>query len=140
VTIVGSNQRPARRSATSYAACTPDAEWKISTVWARHRIRASGGISYSFSPRGCPRPSQCSSSARIASAVRSDRPTRRAISAPRSQRASISDFVTSPSSRIASRRSTRVRTDRPGVTVRADHRNAANGLDQSIRFDANFAE
>ena len=55
---------------------TPAVAWKISTVCARHRMRASSGISSPARPRGWPRPSQCSSSARIASAVRSERPIR----------------------------------------------------------------
>ena len=44
----GSNQPPLRFLATSRAAATPPSAWKISAVWARHRIRASSGIS---SPR-----------------------------------------------------------------------------------------
>ena len=83
------------------AAATPPAAWKISTVWARQTMRASSGISSPRRPRGWPRPSQCSSSARIASAVSVVRPIRSAISAPRSQRACISERVTSPSSLIA---------------------------------------
>ena len=55
--------RPAAR------ASSPRAAWKISTVCARHRIRAPSGISSPRSPSGWPRPSQCSSSARIAAAV-----------------------------------------------------------------------
>ena len=102
-------------------------------------MRPSSGISVPARPRGWPRPSQCSSSARIASAVRSERPTSFAISAPRSQRASISERVTSPSSLIASSRSSRARSERPGATVRADHTNADSGLAQSVRLAVRFA-
>ena len=73
-TSSGSNQAPLRRAATSYAARGPPAAWKISAVWAKQRIRASSGISSPRSPRGCPPPSQCSSSARIASAVSRSKP------------------------------------------------------------------
>ena len=51
----------------------PPAAWKISAVWARQRMRASGGISSPRSPSGMPRPSQCSSRLRIAAAVPSER-------------------------------------------------------------------
>ena len=71
------------------------------TVCARQTMRASSGISSPRRPSGWPRPSQCSSSARIASAVSVLRPISSAISAPRSQRACISRRVTSPSSLIA---------------------------------------
>ena len=57
-----------------------------------------------------------------------------AISAPRSHRACISERVTSPSSLMASRRSSRARGERPGATVFTDHTNAGNGLAQSMRL------
>jgi hypothetical protein len=136
-TRAGSNQRPRRRRATPQAARTPPAAWKISTVWARQRIRPSSGISSPASPAGWPRPSQCSSSAWIAAAVPSDRKSMRAISAPRSQRACISDRVTSPSARIAPRREARSRSE-PSI-VRRDHTRAEMGRDQSTSFDVRFA-
>ena len=63
---------------------------KTSAVCARQRMRPSSGISSPATPAGWPRPSQCSSSARIASAVASSMPTLRATSAPRSQRSAVS--------------------------------------------------
>ena len=125
-TSSGSNQAPERRAATAYASSIPPAAWKISTVCARHRIRPRSGIWSPSSQRGWPWPSQCSSSARIASAVPSDRPIMRAISAPRSHRACISERVTSPSSLIASRRSSLTFGDSFGATARTDHRNAGS--------------
>ena len=58
----------------------------------------------------------------------------RAISAPRSQRASISERVTSPSSLIASSRSSLTFGDSFGATARADQTNAGSFRDQSTRF------
>ena len=94
---------------------SPPAEWKISTrlgeaqdapeqrdlVAGAARAAGRGRPSArraSGSPRPCARTGRCM----------------RAISAPRSQRACISDRVTSPSSLIASRRSSRVRSEPPG--------------------------
>ena len=64
----------------------------------------------------------------------SDRPTRRAISAPRSQRACISDRVTSPSSLIASSRSSLTCGDSFGATERTDQRKAGSLRAQSVRL------
>ena len=77
-TSSGSNQRPRRRRAVA----TP----QISTVCASPAMRASSGISSPRSPSGCPRPSQCSSSERIAATVAGPKPRSAAIAAPRSQR------------------------------------------------------
>ena len=63
----------------------------------------------------------------------------RAISAPRSQRASIRPLVTSPSSLMPFRWRTRSRSEPPGATVRHDHRKAWNGLDQSTSLDVRLA-
>ena len=134
LTRSGSNQVPARRSATAQASSTPPAAWKISTVWARQRMRPSSGICSPSSQRGCPCPSQCSSSVRIASAVPSVSPIMRAISAPRSQRACISERVTSPSSLIASSRSSFTRGVSFGATARTDHRKAGSVRAQSVRL------
>ena len=62
-----------------------------------------------------------------------------AISAPRSQRACISARVTSPSSLIASRRSSRARIVPPGATVRTDHTSAGSLPDQSTRLEVHLA-
>ena len=135
----GSNQPPLRREATRSAASTPRAAWKISTVCARHRIRPPSGISSPRSPSGWPWPSQCSSSARIAAAVPGPSPISRAISAPRSQRARISERVISVSWRIESSCEARVRTEAPGATVRSVHMNAVNERAQSIRLELRLA-
>ena len=90
----GRTTRRCACAATPRPRSTPPSAWKISAVWARHRMRPSSGISSPRSPRGWPPPSQCSSSARIASAVSASRPSSSAISAPRSQRACISARVT----------------------------------------------
>ena len=63
----------------------------------------------------------------------------RAISAPRSQRASMNLRVTSPSSRTPFSTSIRRRRPAPGATVRSDHTNAARGFAQSMSFDFAFA-
>ena len=87
---------------------------------------------------GIPRPSQCSSSERIAAAVSSERKSMRAISAPRSQRASMNLRVTSPSSLIAlrSRRGRAAsRRARPCAATSA----ARPGRLQSTSFDVRFA-
>ena len=47
--------------------------------------------------------------------------------------------VTSPSSLIPRRRATRSRSVPSGATLRSDHTNAWNGLDQSISFDVRLA-
>ena len=138
-TSAGSNQRPRRRLAISRAALTPPAAWNTSTVCARHRIRAARGISSPRRPSGMPRPSQCSSRLRIAAAVSSDRNSIRAISAPRSHRASMNLRVTSPSSRIPRSTSKRRRSPAPGATVRSDHRNAARLSVQSTSFEVALA-
>ena len=99
---------------------SPRAAWKISTVCARHRIRAQQRDLLAAQPSGWPRPSQCSSSARIAAAVPRPSPSSRAISAPRSQRARISERVISPSSRSASaapRASAATRRARPSAAT-----------------------
>ena len=57
----------------------------------------------------------------------------RAISAPLSQRACISERVTSPSARIARRRSVLQ------PTVRPDHTSADSGCDQFTRLDVRLA-
>jgi hypothetical protein len=103
-------------------------------------MRPRSGISSPPRPRGCPWPSQCSSSARIASAVGDSSPSRYAISAPRSQRACMSARVTCPSDLIASSRSTRVRTDLRGATVRSDQAKAGSLRDQSTRLDERLAK
>ena len=58
----------------------------------------------------------------------------RATSAPRSQRAFISERVTSPSSLIASSRSRRTLGDSLGATARTDHTKADSGRAQSMRL------
>ena len=119
-TSAGSNQLA--RTLVEHATTprpTPPAAWKISAVWARQRIRPSSGISVAAQARaaGRGRPSaRRARGSRRRSRVR--KPSMSAISAPRSQRASISAFVTSPSALIASSRSTRARGDPPGATVR----------------------
>ena len=67
---------------------TPKAVRKTSTVCAMHAMRARWGISAPRRPRGRPLPSQCSSSARTASAASGGKPRLATIRAPRSQRAS----------------------------------------------------
>ena len=63
----------------------------------------------------------------------------RAISAPRSQRASMNLRVTSPSSLMARRVRARARQPAPGATVRSDQMNEARGLDQSISLEVRLA-
>ena len=97
-----------------------------------HRLRqaqdpASSGTSSPASPRGSPRPSHAGRRSRIAAAARSDRPTLSAMSAPRPQRASINDRVTSPSFLIAGRCATGVRIDHPGENVAPTTRTPAAG-------------
>ena len=95
-------RRPARGRTSGRAGAWPPRvrpsrhplAWNASTVCARHAIRAASGISSPRSPSGMPRPSQCSSRLRIAAAVGSERNSMRAISAPRSQRASMKLRVT----------------------------------------------
>ena len=102
-------------------------------------MRASSGISSPRRPCGCPLPSQCSSSARIASAVSRSSPSSSAISAPRSQRASISERVTWPSSLIAFSRAARARSEPSGATVRSDHTKAGSARDQFERLAVRLA-
>ncbi len=75
----------------------------------------------------------------MASAVPSENPSMRAISAPRSHRACISDLVTSPSVRIACSRCMRAPSEPPGATVRTDQTKAENGRDQSTSFEVRLA-
>ena len=82
---------PLRSRATSQAAAPPPSDQNTSAVCAMQRMRPSAGIASPARPAGCPRPSQRSSSARIASAVASSIPTSRATSAPRSQRSAINE-------------------------------------------------
>ena len=113
-TSCGSNQRPLRRRATRTARVdTAVGEEDLGRL-RQAGMRASSGMSSPRSPRGWPPPSQCSSSARIASAVSLDRPsfTRDLGAAVAARR--ISSRVTSPSSLIASSRPTRAATSRPG--------------------------
>ena len=81
---------PARRCARAPfgAAAGPWVARKTSAVCARQAIRASSGISSPGRRYGWPPPSQCSSSARTASAVAVGKPSLRRSSAPRSQRVS----------------------------------------------------
>ena len=78
--------RAARRT-TSSAASGPSADMNTSAVWARHAIREISGMASPSSPSGRPLPSQCSSSARTASAVAGGKPSIATRRAPRSQRA-----------------------------------------------------
>ncbi len=76
----------------------------------------------------------------MACAVVSESPSRRAICAPRSQRACISERVTSPSSRIASSRCSLAEGERrPRAAVRAAHTNAGHGRAQSTRLEVRLA-
>ncbi len=66
-------------------------------------------------------------------------PSSRAISAPRSQRARISERVISVSWRMESSCDARVRTEPPGATVRSVQRKAVNERAQSMRLELRLA-
>ena len=126
-TSAGSNHSPLRRRATSCAARGPAAAWKISAVWARQRIRPSSGISSPRRPRGWPPPSQCSSSARIPSAVsrleaEHERDLGAAVAARLHQRARDLALGLDRAQPVDPARGRRLR----GATVRTDHRNAGS--------------
>ena len=136
-TSAGSNQRPARlRSHAPRPRGRRPRRGRSRPSGRGRGCAPSSGISSPRSPRGWPPPSQCSSSARIASAVSALKPSMSAISAPRSQRAAISARVTSPSvldRAAAGRRASAA--SRPARRSAATTRTPGSRADQSTRLE-----
>ena len=119
-TSAGSNQVPLRSRATRRR---PPPRRATRTPRPSARCRGCGrapGSASPATPAGWPRPSQCSSSARIASAVASSMPTSRATSAPRSQRSAINArWPSEPCATTARMCRTLVSAEAPGAVLRS---------------------